>query len=171
MLPETNLNLWQQFLDYVRNKLQKQIQIDLRSLKPGRERLEHLKSTVGEAIVNQGVESEDDSFGIPSEIYSKLRNALLDCEQFDSVERLRNFFRANALLTPWRNRWKAGSPSELVEDAIGYLHDKFRSDTKENALVILVRLLAKSIDPADSRHQTLVEIAQEFSQVLTRKMT
>jgi hypothetical protein len=181
LLPETNLNLWQQFLDYVRNKLQKQIQIDLRSLKPGRERLEHLKATVGEAIVNQRVESrntyhkeiesEDYTSGITSEIYSKLRNSLLDCEQFDSVKRLRNFFRVNALLTPWRNHWQAGSPSELVDDAIGYLKNKYRSDTNENALVILVRLLAESIDTGDSRHQTLLDIAQELSGVLARNVT
>jgi hypothetical protein len=168
LLPETNLNLWQQFLDYVRHKLQKQIQIDLRSLKPGRERLEHLKSTVEEAIVNQGVEKEDYTSGIPPEIYRRLRNALLDCEQFDSVERLRNFFRANASLTPWRDHWQAGSPSEIVDDAIGYLNNKYRSDTNENALVILVRLLAESIDPADSRHQTLVDIARELSRVFAR---
>ena len=171
LLPETNLNLWQQFLDYVRNKLQKQIQIDLRSLKPGRERLEHLKSTVEEAIVNQGVESEDDTSGISAKIYNKLRNSLLDCEQFDSIQRLRNFFKVNALLTPWQNHWQAGSPSELVDDAIGYLNNKYRSDTNENALVILVRLLADSINPADSRHQTLLDIAQELSVVLARNVT
>ena len=181
MLPETNLNLWQQFLDYVRNKLEKQIQIDLRSLEPRRERLKHFKATVGEAIVNQGVESrntyhkeienEDYTSGITSEIYGKLRNALLDCEQFDSVQRLRNFFRLNALLTPWRNHWQAGSPSELVENAIGYLHDKFRSDTKENALVILVRLLADSINPGDSRNQILADLAQELSGVLASNVT
>ncbi|NJN13630.1 MAG: hypothetical protein HC815_39350 [Richelia sp. RM1_1_1] len=181
LLPETNLNLWQQFLDYVRNKLQKQIQIDLRSLKPGRERLEHLKATVGEAIVNQGVESrntyhkeienEDNTSGIPPKIYSKLRNALLDCEQFNSVQQLRNFFKLNTPLKPWRSCWKAGSPSEMVEDAIGYLHDKFRSDTKENALIILVRLLADSIDPGDSRNQILADLAQELSVVLARNVT
>jgi hypothetical protein len=181
LLPKTNLNLWQQFLDYVRNKLQQQIQIDIRFLKPGRERLEHLKATVGEAIVNQGVESrnldheeienEDYTSGIPSEIYGKLRNSLSDCEQFDSVQQLRNFFRVNASLTPWRDHWQAGSPSELVDDAIGYLNNKYRSDTNENALVILVRLLAESIDPTDSRHQTLVDIAQELSVVLSRNVT
>lgn len=181
LLPETNLNLWQQFLDYVRNKLQKQIQIDLRSLKPGRERLEHLKATVREAIVNQGVESrntyhkeienENDTSGIPFKIYRKLRVTLLDCDQFDSVQRLRNFFKVNALLTPWQNHWQPGSPSELVDDAIGYLKNKYRSDTKENALVILVRLLADSIDPGDSRNQILADLAQELSVVLARNVT
>ena len=122
-------------------------------------------------IYHKEIENEDNISEIPSEIYSKLRNALLNCEQFDSVERLRNFFKVNASLTPWQGRWQAGSPLEMVEDAIGYLHDKFRSDTKENALVILVRLLAESINPADSRYQTLVELAQELNVVLSRNVT
>lgn len=168
-LPETKLLLWQQFLLYIRNKLQQQIQTDLRFLEPGRDRFQHLKATVQETIINQPVEiqlGKDDLGGIPPEIYSQLYKILLECDQFESALRLRTFFRANAPLTPWQHRWQTGSPSELVEDAIGYLNNKFRSDTMENALVILVRLLASSIDPADSRHQTLTVLAKKLETFL-----
>ncbi|WP_341731820.1 serine protease [Microcoleus sp. EPA2] len=105
--------------------------------------------------------------GIPSEIYDRLYEALLDCDQFDDAGTLRKFFKGNAPLNPWRNYWQQGSPSNLVQEAIGYLCDKHRDDTKENALVILVRLLANRIDSADSRHQILNKLAQELNSVLS----
>ncbi|MEZ2341485.1 serine protease [Microcoleus sp.] len=105
--------------------------------------------------------------GIPPEINDRLYEALLDCDQFDDAGTLRKFFKGNAPLNPWRNHWQQGSPSKLVEEAIGYLCDKHRDDTKENALVILVRLLANRIDSADSRHQILDKLAQELNSVLS----
>ena len=57
-LPETDLSAWQQFLDYVRNKLQRQIQADRRFLAPGRDRLQHLKATIQESIATEAVASE-----------------------------------------------------------------------------------------------------------------
>lgn len=168
-LPATELDLWQNFLQYTEKKLRKQIQKDLRFLERGCDRLQHLKVILQETIATEPV--NDDMRGIPSEIYSRLRNALLDCDQFDNVQRLRNFFKANASLTPWQSHWQAGSPSELVEDAIGYLNDKFHDDTKENALVILVGLLANSIDPADARYQILAELAEELNVVLSRHIS
>lgn len=168
-LPETNLRLWQQFLHHIQNKLQLQIQTDLRSLERGRDRLQHLKVILQETIATEPV--NDDMPGIPPEIYSRLRNVLLNCDQFDTAQRLRNFFKANAPLTPWQSHWQAGSPSELVEDAIGYLNDKFRDDTKVNALVMLVRLLTNSIDPADDRHQILAELADELNILLSHRIS
>jgi hypothetical protein len=49
-LPETDLSAWQQFLDYVRNKLQRQIQADRHFLAPGRDRLQHLKAILEESL-------------------------------------------------------------------------------------------------------------------------
>ncbi len=164
-LPETNLGLWQQFLSHIRKKLQQQIQTDLRFLGRGRDRLQYLKVILQEKIATETI--NNDMPGIPDKIYIKLCNALLDCDQFDNVQRLRNFFKANAPLTPWQYRWQAGSPSVLVEDVIGYLYDKFRGDTKENVLVILVSLLANSIDPADARHHVLAELAEELNVILS----
>ncbi len=106
--------------------------------------------------------------GIPSEIYGRLRDALLDCDQFDSAQRLRNFFRGNASLTPWRYSLpvQGGSPNALVQAVLGYLNDKFNTK-KENALVILVRLLANQYDVEDHRRQTLSELAQELDSALS----
>ena len=103
--------------------------------------------------------------GISSEIYDRLRAALLDCDQFDSAQRLRNFFRANDPLRPWRNHWQSGGRDELVEDALGYLNDKFNANTHENALVILVSLLAHQYE--DDRKPTLSELAQKLKDVLS----
>jgi Calcineurin-like phosphoesterase len=164
-LPETKLVLWQQFLHHINFKLLGQIQIDLDSLKQNRDRLQPLKDIIKESITTKIVNS--DMSGLPSEINIRLTKALLNCDQFESAERLRNFFKANDLLTPWQNIWKPGSPSELVEKGIGELNTRSHSDTGENALVILVRSLASSIDPGDTRHQTLAELAEELKIGLT----
>ncbi len=195
-LPDSQFNFCQDFLQLIRKRFKRQIQADQKYLATGCARLQRLKATVLDSIALEPVESEpglgrnpyeterqsapglyfqNDSVkggmtGIPPEIYSRLSEALLDCDQFDDAQRLRNFFKAHAPLRPWRHRWKASSPPELVEDAIGFLNDKFRDDTddtKENALVILVGLLAQQIDPADSRHRTLTELAQELHTVLS----
>ncbi|MEG4008235.1 serine protease [Microcoleus sp. Pol11C1] len=197
-LPSTKLSFCQEFLQYVGNKLQRQIQVDRDYLGMGRERLQRLKATVQESIAIEPVASEPPSAkqpgepkrksalalpkklhyygnnalksnmpGIPPEIYARLYEALLDCDQFDDAGTLRKFFKGNAPLNPWRNSWQQGSPSKLVEEVIGYLCEKRRDDTKENALVILVRLLANRIDSADSRHQILNKLAQELNSVLS----
>jgi V8-like Glu-specific endopeptidase len=197
-LPDTKLSFCQDFLQHIRNKLQRQIQVDRDSLGIGSDRLQRLKATVWESITTEPVASEPWSgqgsggqecksvlalqkelhyygnntlkskmSGIPPEIYDRLYEALLDCDQFDDAGTLRKFFKGNAPLNPWRNYWQQGSPSNLVQEAIGYLCDKHRDDTKENALVILVRLLANRIDSADSRHQILDKLAQELNSVLS----
>ncbi len=152
-LPDSKLSFCQEFLRFIRNKFQQQIQVDRDYLATGRDRLQHLIAKVQDTIAVEPVESEpwlgrnpveteqqfapawsrrlhyqddslkDDMAGIPPEIYSRLYEALLDCDQFDDAQRLRNFFKAHAPLRPWRHRWKASSPPELVEDAIGFLND------------------------------------------------
>lgn len=164
-LPNNDLIFGQEFLNHIIS-IQGQIQADLEFLTPGSARLQELKDILKEIIATQLINNK--MSGIPPEIYSRLRNVLLNCDQFNSAQRLRSFFKANAPLTPWESHWQAGSPSELVEDAIGYLNDKFLNDTKENALVILVRLLGNSIDPADARHQILAELAEELNAVLQK---
>ncbi|NEQ64359.1 MAG: hypothetical protein F6K21_02450 [Symploca sp. SIO2D2] len=167
-LPSTKLSFCQDFLRHIRNKFQKQIQVDLDYLAIGRDRLQHLKATVQDTIaVEPNDPIKDDMAGVPIEIYNRLSEALLDCDQFDDAQTLRNFFKGHTPLRPWRHRWQASSPPKLVEDAIGFLNDKYHSDTNENALVLLVRLLAKRIDKADARHRTLTELAQELDTVLS----
>lgn len=57
-LPLTKLSFCQEFLQHVRNKLQRQIQVDRDYLAIGRDRLQRLKATVWESITTEPVASE-----------------------------------------------------------------------------------------------------------------
>ncbi|MEG3973151.1 serine protease [Microcoleus sp. herbarium8] len=57
-LPATQLSFCQDFLQYVGNKLQRQIQVDRDYLGMGRDRLQRLKATVRESITTEPVASE-----------------------------------------------------------------------------------------------------------------
>jgi len=163
-LPETELSAWQQFLDYVRNKLQRQIQADRRFLAPGRDRLQHLKGIIEESLTKEFPNNHRP--GIPAQLYKRLSEALLNCEQFDNDQLLRRFFKSYKLLSPWANSLpQADSTAQRVTRVIGFLVEQYRKDTKENVLVVLVRLLSDIIDPVDSRHQTLSELADELNRI------
>jgi hypothetical protein len=136
-LPNTKLIFCQEFLRYVANKLQRQIQVDREYLGIGGDRLQSLKATVGESIATEPIASEP-----PSEIYRQLRQALSDCDQFKSHGRLFDFFDANEPLQPWCDDLpEVDNRAERAERVIGLLVNQFRSDTQENALLILLRLL------------------------------
>ncbi|WP_373529364.1 serine protease [Nostoc sp.] len=107
---------------------------------------------------------------INSELYQRLKKALLRCEQFDNTQQLRSFFESNERLEPWQDSLPSytTSRSGFVEAVIGFLIKNYRGNPKENVLVILVKLLAKNINIADSRHQTLAELAQELETVLSK---
>ncbi|MEG3836403.1 hypothetical protein [Microcoleus sp. Z1_C3] len=161
-LPETELSSWQQFLDYVCNKLQPQIQADRHFLAPGRDRLQHLKAIVEESLTQEF--AKNNIPGIPAQLYNRLSEALSKCEQFESNEELRSLFKGYALLSPWANSLpQANSTAQRVTLVIAFLLNQYRRDTKENVLVVLVRLLSDTIDPVDSRHQTLSELADELN--------
>lgn len=162
-LPNTKLIFCQKFLQQVANKLQRQIQADREYLGTGGDRLQRLKATVGESIATEPIASEP-----PSEIYRQLREALSDCEQFKSHDRLFHFFNAHELLNPWcYDLPKVNNRTEIVERVIGLLVNKFRSDTQENALLILLRLLKDQIDPIEPLHQTLSGLLQELAPLLS----
>ncbi|MEG4022516.1 metallophosphoesterase [Microcoleus sp. S13C4] len=164
-LPETDLSAWQQFLDYVRNKLQRQIQADRRFLAPGRDRLQHLKAILEESLTKDFV--NNDMPGIPAQLYNRLSEALSKCAQFESNEELRSLFKGYDPLSPWANSLpQANNTAQRLTQVIAFLVDQYRYDTKENVLIILVRLLSNIIDPVDSRHQTLSELADELNIVL-----
>jgi len=105
--------------------------------------------------------------GIPPELLSPLRNALLECEQFESDRKLQSVFKTSESLTPWRfNVPQADSLTSRVDNVIGFLVDKHRSDTQKNALVLLLHSLSNLIDKEDQRHQQLVDLAVELENVL-----
>jgi hypothetical protein len=161
-LPETELSMWQQFLDYVRNKLQRQIQADRSFLDPGRDRLQHLKGIIEESLTKDFANNHMP--GIPAQLYKRLSEALSKCEQFENNLQLRSLFKGYALLSPWANSLpQANSTAQRVTLVIAFLLNQYRRDTKENVLVVLVRLLSDTIDPVDSRHQTLSELADELN--------
>ncbi|MHC0067154.1 trypsin-like serine peptidase [Nostoc sp. UIC 10890] len=198
-LPETNLALWHQFLRYSQNKLEQQIQTDLRFLERGRDRLQLINATVQETITTAPVESQskfsgnlwkqpavpslpenqyyheyvavtNDMPGIPDDIYPRLWRALSNCDQFRTNDRLIDFFDSNDLLKPWCNNLpETSSRDERAQRVIAYLDDEYRNDTKDNVLMILLRLLTKQIDPVKSLYQTLSELIQELEPILAPK--
>ncbi|MBE9212834.1 caspase family protein [Plectonema cf. radiosum LEGE 06105] len=100
--------------------------------------------------------------GIPPQLHKRLRNVLLECEQFESDRNLKTIF-TNESLRPWRSSLpQADSLNSRVDYLIAFLVNKRRSDTKENALVLFVRLLSELIDEADNRHQQLKHLAAEL---------
>ena len=105
--------------------------------------------------------------GIPPQLLNRLRNVLLECEQFATDDTLRAVVSPYAPLRPWRfNLPQANSIPNRVDGVIGYLVDKHRSDTKENALVLFVQLLSEQIDEADERHQQLADLASELEKAI-----
>lgn len=104
--------------------------------------------------------------GIPIAIYSRLREALLDCGPFEDDRQLKAVF-AHPKLRPWRHSVpQASDPSARVDAAIAFLAEKRRADTGENALVLLLRVLSERIDPADECHPRLVRLAGELEHAL-----
>jgi Caspase domain len=108
--------------------------------------------------------------GIPSDLNLKLRNALLECEQFESDRKLRAVFNNDIFLRTWRlNIHEADSLTSRVDLIIGYLVDKYYSKTHQNALVLLLLALSRLIDKEDERHQQLADLAIELEDALTPK--
>lgn len=106
--------------------------------------------------------------GIPPEIYPRLRQALSDCDQFKNHGRLFDFFDANEPLKPWCDDLpEIDNRTERAERVIGFLVNEKRSDTQENVLLILLRLLKDQIDPIKPLHQTLSGLLQELSTLLS----
>ena len=104
--------------------------------------------------------------GIPPTMYSQLRKALLDCGPFGNDSQLRSVF-AHAKLRPWRHSVpQAANPADRVDAVIAFLVEKQRADTKENALVLLLRVLSERLDPADECHPRLTRLASELELAL-----
>ncbi|WP_217481660.1 hypothetical protein [Nostoc sp. TCL240-02] len=104
--------------------------------------------------------------GIPPQLLNRLRQALLECEQFESDRDLRAIFTYEPL-RPWHSSLpQAQSRTSRVDNLIAFLVNKHRSDTKENALVLFVRLLSELLDEVDERHQQLADLALELERAI-----
>lgn len=104
--------------------------------------------------------------GIPPTMYSQLREALLDCGPFGNDSQLRSVF-AHAKLRPWRHSVpQAANPADRVDAVIAFLVEKQRADTKENALVLLLRVLSERLDPADECRPRLARLADKLELAL-----
>lgn len=109
--------------------------------------------------------------GIPPQLLNRLRQALLECEQFESDRDLRAIFTYEPL-RPWHSSLpQAQSRTSRVDNLIAFLVDKYRSDTKENALVLFVRLLSEQIDEVDERYQQLADLADELERAIVTNST
>lgn len=104
--------------------------------------------------------------GIPSNLFSRLRQVLLDCGPFDNNRQLGVMF-ADDRLSPWRYSLpQADSVTDRVDNVIAFLCPKQRSDTQANALVLLLQVLSERIDPGDACHQQLKNLAVELEAAL-----
>jgi len=99
------------------------------------------------------------------QIYNRVRDALLNCDQFQKDETLRALF-VDQRVYPWRNSLSnASSPQERAQGLIDCLHDQYRHDTKENGLVLFLQVLSEHHDPATAIHHRLVGLAGELTAI------
>ena len=105
--------------------------------------------------------------GIPADLFKQLREALLDCGPCGNYNQLQAVFQVYAELSPFRHSIpQAPDPAAQVNAVIAYLVDRQRADTKENALILLLRVLSEQIDPGAECHHRLARLAEELGQVL-----
>src|SRR5689334_1911161 len=101
---------------------------------------------------------------IPSDLHNQLRNILLKTGFCASDDRLRSVFAHSALRSWYYHLPEAGSPDARATQAIAFLAEQ--GDGQDNALVLLLRVLAGTIDPGDQLHQELLESADRLSRIL-----
>jgi len=105
--------------------------------------------------------------GVPENLSLPLRQALLQCVEFSDPVQLRAVF-SDELLTPWRYSLPVRSnPSAQVDLAINHLADQYRAGG-ENALVLLLRVLATRYDPTMEIHNRLLDLAERLERLKQR---
>lgn len=104
--------------------------------------------------------------GIPTDTFSQMREALLDCGPFGDGGQLSAIF-AHPKLKPWRHSVPhASSAAARVDAVIAFLIERKRADTGENALVLFLRALSERTDPADECHPRLAGLADDLGRIL-----
>jgi hypothetical protein len=105
--------------------------------------------------------------GLPPALRARIRQALLDSGYFSSEDRMRGLF-TDARIAPWRHALDtSGSPSDRVQRTITCLHQQYSATPKrENALVLLLRVLNDGVAPGDALHRRLADLAVELGRAL-----
>ncbi len=102
----------------------------------------------------------------PSDKEIALRAILLNCSPFATDNELGAVF-VDERISPWRTRIpKASNPVERVDAIITFLCDKY-SDNRENALVLLLRVLSDQFHPKDTCGHQLTSVANELEHITT----
>lgn len=101
--------------------------------------------------------------GLPPHMYRNIQLLLEKCKEFTSDNTLRAVF-VDSRLAPWRNMLpQASGVTERVQNSISVLFDRYHSDTQDNALVLLLRVLAEQTDPGDALQPQLTRAADELA--------
>ncbi len=103
---------------------------------------------------------------VPNDIYVRIRNAFLLCDEFDSDNKITSLF-IQPKLEPWRYSLpQAQNISSRVDLIIAFLSNKRRNDTNENGLIILLQILSARYDLTDDRSQILKKLSTELENLL-----
>lgn len=103
--------------------------------------------------------------GISSQLIMSLRTVLADCEQFETNRSLRNLFSDERIM-PWKNNLpQTDSVMGRVESIIGYLQNKKHKDGT-SALMLMLLVLADTINFDDNRHNQLTVLAADVASAL-----
>jgi hypothetical protein len=95
--------------------------------------------------------------GISELLYIQIRQALLDCDEISDPAQLRAILRTSRL-RPFANSIKvANNPGTQVDYIIGDLAER-QLTTGENALILLLEMLANRYDLDDTRHNLLLRL-------------
>ncbi len=102
--------------------------------------------------------------GIPGDLYGRVQSALLRCGPFDSDRALRSLF-VDARLSAWRDLLpEASNRVERARAVIDALSRRANS-AGENALALLLSVLAENTPPGDACREHLMALAQEIAAV------
>lgn len=115
---------------------------------------------------NINISSSSSTHGIPSSLYIKLKECLLECGSFYNDESVRAVF-IHEMLKPWRNRLPEATNATARTDAIiAFLFNKYHAKSRKNALVLFLQVLAEQTDPNDTCYARLYQLAQELNEIL-----
>jgi len=100
------------------------------------------------------------------DLLKEVRLVLQECEQFESQRQLRAFF-AHPQLKPWRNRLpEEHRLSARVDGVVAMLHNKQSQPTGENALVLLLQIVAQDPNTDEEFQSKLMTLADQIERTL-----